>query len=342
MASGMSLTDTALRDAAEAARVLRGGGLVAFPTETVYGLGADAELEAAVRRIFAVKGRPTEHPLIVHLADAAMLSAWTTDAVSPLATQLALRFWPGPMTLIVPRGARVPRAVTGGQDTVGLRVPSHPLALAMLKAHGGGVAAPSANRFGKVSPTTAAHVRADLGTDVDFVLDGGACDVGIESTIVDVSGSEPVILRPGGVTKEQLEAVIGRAIDVRTANVEGGVRAPGVLESHYAPNARVVLVERADLAERVTRERAANERVAVLASVADLATVAPLLATPNDERALIVLPLVDSTEALAQGLYAALRDADHLGATVIIVPLPEAEGLGLALRDRLGKAAAAR
>ncbi|MCK6547462.1 threonylcarbamoyl-AMP synthase [Myxococcota bacterium] len=338
----MGLTDEALHDAAEAARILRAGGLVAFPTETVYGLGADAEHEGAVRRVFAVKGRPADHPLIVHVAEAAMLAAWTTSAVSPIASQLAERFWPGPLTLIVPRGARVPHVVTGGQETVGLRVPAHPLALAMLRAHGGGVAAPSANRFGKVSPTTAAHVRADLGTDVDFVLDGGPCDVGIESTIVDVSGAEPVILRPGGVTKEELEGVIGRSIRVRTSKVEGETRAPGVLESHYAPNARVVLVERPELAARVTSERAAGERVAVLASVADLTTIAPLLATPNDERALIVLPLVDSAEALAQRLYAALRDADHLGATVIVVPLPEAEGLGLALRDRLEKAAAAR
>ncbi len=179
--------------------ILRAGGIVAIPTETVYGLGADASNDAAVRRVFTVKGRPETHPLIVHLGDASMMADWAADA-SHTAKGLAERFWPGPLTLIVPKSARVSGIVTGGQASVGLRVPGHPLALALLRQFGGGVAAPSANRFGWVSPTSAEHVRSDLGNDVDFVLDGGSCDVGVESTIVDLTSGSPTILRPGGAT----------------------------------------------------------------------------------------------------------------------------------------------
>jgi L-threonylcarbamoyladenylate synthase len=185
---------------ARAVDVLRDGGLVAFPTETVYGLGADASNAAAVNRIFAAKGRPADHPLIVHLASADSLDAWAS-AVSPLARAFAAACWPGPLTIVLRRAARVPDAVTGGLSTVGLRVPSHPVAQALLRAFDGGIAAPSANRFGTVSPTTAAHVRESLGDRVDLVLDGGPSDVGVESTIVDCSGDTPAILRPGGVPR---------------------------------------------------------------------------------------------------------------------------------------------
>ena len=203
------------RAIARAAEVVRRGGLVAFPTETVYGLGADARDPRAVARIFAVKGRPSDHPLIVHVGSADAMEEWALD-VPVLAHTFAARFWPGPLTLVLRRAADVLDEVTGGQHTVGLRVPSHPVALALIRASGCALAAPSANRFGRVSPTTAAHVRDDLGDDVDLILDGGPCEVGVESTIVDLSGREPAILRPGGVPREALEAVAGTAIPVRT------------------------------------------------------------------------------------------------------------------------------
>ncbi len=192
-----------------AVETLRRGGVIALPTETVYGLAANCEDELAVRRVFAIKGRPATHPLIIHIARAGELGAWARD-VPPEAWRLAEAFWPGPLTLVLPRTARATDAVTGGQDTVAVRVPQHPLALAVLDALGGGVAAPSANRFGKVSPTTAEHVRADLGAEVDLLLDGGPCTVGLESTIVDLSGGAPAVLRPGGLPLEELERVLGR------------------------------------------------------------------------------------------------------------------------------------
>lgn len=291
--------------AAHAARLLGEGKLVAFPTETVYGLGADAENEAAVRRIFEVKGRPQGHPLIVHLADASLLPGWAAD-VPPAAARLAERFWPGPLTLILGRGPRVIPVVTGGQPTVGLRVPAHPLARTLLREFGRGVAAPSANRFGRVSPTTASHVREDLGSDADFLLDGGPCAVGLESTIVDLSSGEPGILRPGGVTREALEEALGRPVPVRAS---GPVRAPGRLESHYAPRARVVLAEPGERVRRAEAFRREGLRVVEIPS-------------PAPEK-----------------LYAALRAADREGADVIVVGLPREEGLGLAVADRLRKAA---
>ncbi|NUR84717.1 MAG: threonylcarbamoyl-AMP synthase, partial [Nonomuraea sp.] len=224
-------------DIEQAAGVLRAGGLVAIPTETVYGLAADAENAAAVARIFEVKGRPPTHPLIVHVGGAGQLDAWA-ERVPATARLLADHFWPGPLTLVLPRGPRVPLETTGGLDTMAVRVPDHPVALALLSAFGGGVAAPSANRFGSVSPTTAGHVRAELGDAVDFVLDGGPCEVGVESTIVDVTGETPAVLRPGGVTREDLEAVLGHPLAVPATS---HVRVPGQHPSHYAPRARVVL-----------------------------------------------------------------------------------------------------
>jgi len=191
-----------------AAAILQRGGVVAFPTETVYGLGADALNAAAVERIFTIKGRPTHHPLIVHLADAAQLHEWARD-IPEIAYTLAAHFWPGALTLILKRAARVPDNVTGGQDTIGLRVPDHPVALELLQKFGGGIAAPSANRFGRISPTAQEHVRTELGSAVDMILDGGPCQVGLESTIVSLVGERPVILRPGGVSREALEAVLG-------------------------------------------------------------------------------------------------------------------------------------
>src|SRR5262245_5420312 len=224
-------------DLAHAVAVLEGGGLVAFPTETVYGLGADASSDAAAARIFAAKGRPRGHPLIVHLAEGARLDDWARD-VPETARRLARAAWPGPLTIIVRRGPRVAAAVTGGADTVGLRVPAHPVAQALLRGFGGGIAAPSANRFGRVSPTTADHVAADLGADVDYILDGGPCAVGVESTIIDLSRGRAVLLRPGGLPREAIEPITG-PLD---APDEAAPAAPGTLASHYAPRAEVIAV----------------------------------------------------------------------------------------------------
>jgi L-threonylcarbamoyladenylate synthase len=293
-----------------AVSVLKKGGLVAFPTETVYGLGADAENPKAVRSIFRVKGRPERHPLIVHLGDATELGSWTSS-LSDTALLLAQTFWPGPLTLILKRSFRVLDEVTGSQETVGLRVPAHDLALKLLQAFGGGVAAPSANRFGRVSPTCADHVRRDLGQDVDYILDGGPCGVGIESTILDVSTGDPVILRPGGLSRERLEEVLHRKIEVRGV---GAVRVSGQLDSHYAPRAAVLLVPPPEAADRAATLRGEGKRVALL--------------EPDD--------------VTAPNLYASLRRADESGVEWIVVPLPEEVGLGLAVADRLRKAAAPR
>ncbi len=233
----------------------------------MYGLGADASSVDAVHRLFAVKGRPVDHPVIVHLGDAAQLDEWAAR-VPEAARVLAASCWPGPLTVIVPRAARVPDAVTGGLATVGLRVPDQPLALELLRAFGGGVAAPSANRFGRVSPTTAADVRADLGADVDLVLDGGPCRVGVESTIVDCSGAHPAIARLGGVSREQVEDLLGAPVPILNA---GEVRAPGTLASHYAPRARVEVVDGSALAARVTAALDDGERVGVIGAEPDAA-----------------------------------------------------------------------
>ncbi|HEX8434641.1 L-threonylcarbamoyladenylate synthase, partial [Archangium sp.] len=245
---------------AQAVETLRRGGVIALPTETVYGLAANAEDELAVRRVFAIKGRPATHPLIVHVARAEELSSWARH-VPEEAHRLAAAFWPGPLTLVLPRSARATDAVTGGQDTVAVRVPNHPIALAVLDALGGGVAAPSANRFGRVSPTAVEHVRADLGDEVDLLLDGGPCTVGLESTIVDLSGKEPAVLRPGGLAVEELERVLGRRVPVRTSST---VRVSGSLASHYAPRAGVVLSELMDVGSRVEVLRAQGQSVGVL------------------------------------------------------------------------------
>lgn len=233
---------------------------MALPTETVYGLGANAEDVAAVARIFQVKGRPPSHPLIVHIGGAHHLDEWVEE-VPATARLLAGQFWPGPLTLVLRRGRRVPLEATGGLETVAVRVPDHPVALALLSAFGGGITAPSANRFGSVSPTTADDVRAELGDAVDFVLDGGPCGVGVESTIVDVTGETPSILRPGGVTREDLEAVLGYLIEAPSTS---HVRVPGQHPSHYAPSARVVLVEPEKVADEAQLAQEQGHQVGVL------------------------------------------------------------------------------
>ncbi len=307
--------------------MLRAGELVAFPTETVYGLGADASNPQAVARIFAAKGRPADHPLIVHLPDASWIDRWAVDV--PLAARkLAAAFWPGPLTLILKRHPDVPDAVTGGQDTVGLRVPNHPLALQLLREFAGGVAGPSANRFGHVSPTTAAHVRAEFGEAVAMVLDGGPCRVGIESTILDLSGDEARILRPGMLDAADIGAVIGHL--PAFGPTADAPRVSGSLEMHYAPRTRLQLVPAAGIAALVRGALDAGERVAVLAP-AEIAFAHERLfwtrANPD-------------VKGYAQELYAALRSMDALGCDRILVARPPADDTWRAVADRLRRAAA--
>jgi L-threonylcarbamoyladenylate synthase len=252
-----------MTEVSRAADLLRAGELVAFPTETVYGLGADASNPQAVARIFAAKGRPADHPLIVHLPDTSHLHRWAVD-IPEAAHKLAAAFWPGPLTLILKRHPSVSEAITGGQDTVGLRVPNHPLALQLLREFDGGVAAPSANRFGRVSPTTAAHVREELGDAVALILDGGPCTVGIESTILDLSGGEARILRPGMLDAEAIAGVLGALPFV--GGTQNAPRVSGSLEAHYAPQTPLRLVEVKTLGEFAQRALDAGKSVAVLSA----------------------------------------------------------------------------
>lgn len=310
-------------DIAKAVAILRAGGLVAFPTETVYGLGADAANSAAVARIFEAKRRPASHPVIVHLDSAARAAGWAAG-FSAAARRLAERFWPGPLTLIVRRAAFVTDAVTGGQDTVGLRVPSHPVAQRLLTAFGGGIAAPSANRYGRISPTTAADVAAELGTAVDLVLDGGACPVGIESAIVDCSGERPALLRPGSISAEVIAEVLGAPLDNPDHRAP---RAPGRLPSHYAPQTPLVLVDAAALVG--LESRASSERIAVLARGAP----------PAQAEQLVWVTAPAEPADYARALYANLRRLDRLGCSVIMVEMPPDEPAWAAVLDRLSRAA---
>lgn len=311
-----------LAEIAEAVRLLRAGGLVAFPTETVYGLGADASNAAAVARIYAVKGRPAEHPVIVHFATAQAAFEWARE-VPEAARRLAQAFWPGPLTLVLRRAAHVPDAVTGGQDTVGLRVPSHPVARELLAQFGGGIAAPSANRFGRISPTRAEHVRDDLGADVSLVLEGGAAEVGIESTIVDLTRGHPVLLRPGHIRPEDIERVLGEAPLAPDAEAP---RAAGTLEAHYAPRAALKLAKRTGIIDALVANR--GRRIAVLALE---------VAVPRLPGALLrVVPAVPTQ--YAQVLYASLRELDAAHPDLIIVEAPPDTPSWAAVRDRLLRA----
>ena len=309
-----------------AVAILRRGGLVAFPTETVYGLGADAGNDDAIKNLYAAKGRPGSHPVIVHLGDASQLSQWASE-VTPLARKLAQKFWPGPLTLILRRQPRVSAALTGGQDTIGLRVPAHPVAQALLKAFGSGIAAPSANRFGHVSATTAGHVRSEFGADVDLVLDGGQSEVGIESTIIDATGAQPVLLRPGRITAQEIEAAAGTPLAAPDAKTP---RAPGTLAAHYAPRTPLKVMEGdllLELAASLTRQ---GQRIAVLARGARRPLLPGLawVAAPQDAR------------AYAHDLYANLRALDAENCDVLLVESPPRAAEWAAVNDRLDRAAA--
>lgn len=318
----MSILQPTPENIARAAEVLRAGGLVGLPTETVYGLAADALNPQAVRGIFAAKGRPADHPLIVHLPSADHLPRWAAS-IPKDALALAAAFWPGPLTLILRRTEDVPDEVTGGQDTVGLRVPGHPVALALLRAFDSGLAAPSANRFGRISPTTAQHVVDELGDKVSEVLDGGACEVGIESTILDLSRDVPVLLRPGAISLDAIAAVIGRRPRTREEEQGEAPRVSGALAAHYAPRTPLRLVP----AEGLAGELAARQgRIAVLARSATSCAAYHWHTAPADP------------SGYAQALYASLRELDALGADLILVEAPPAAPEWQAVTDRLGRA----
>jgi L-threonylcarbamoyladenylate synthase len=302
-----------------AAEILRSGGLVAFPTETVYGLGADASNREAVARLYRVKGRPADHPVIVHFSSSEDAFSFARE-VPAAARTLAKRFWPGPLTLILKRSGKAADFITGKQDSVGLRVPSHPVAHELLAMFGGGVAAPSANRFGRVSPTTAAHVQEDLGKDVDLVLDGGPSEVGIESTIVDLTGDCAVLLRPGMISKTELEGIL----EIKEKS-KSSPRHSGGLQRHYAPRTPARLVPAHVLDREIARSGA---RVAVLAF------------SRPDERVDHWLRMPREAEGYARKLYAALRELDSAGCELLLLEAPPETSEWSAVNDRLRRACA--
>lgn len=347
-----------------AVQVLRAGGLVAFPTETVYGLGADALNAEAVLKIFAAKGRPADHPLIVHLPDVDHLPQWAS-CIPREAIALANVFWPGPLTLILPRESSVPDAVTGGQNTIGVRVPNHPVALQLLRAFGSGVAAPSANKFGRISPTLAQHVAEELGNNEPtlqpYILDGGDCQVGIESTILDLSGSTPRILRPGVISAEQIAAVIGRAVEAtsptsapalakhaeeksqehvqkvvqnKTQNNAQAAdvmpRVSGSLAAHYAPRTPMQMLPTQQLQQYIAQQTA--HTIAVLAYSTHIATACAV------QQNIQCFSMPQQAAQYAHDLYASLRRADHVGASEIVLEAPPTTVDWQAVHDRLGRA----
>lgn len=319
-ARGMMLSPCSADAIANAASALRNGGLVAFPTETVYGLGADATNQAAVARIYQVKGRPHDHPVILHLGDSNQLGQWA-KAIPEYAMALARTFWPGPMTLILLRTQSVGDFITGGQESVGVRIPNHPIALALLASAGIGVAAPSANRFGAISPTTALAVNDELGAyldpQCDVILDGGPSNVGVESTIIECLGAAPKILRPGAITKEMIQKATGLAVDEALSEV----RASGTLEQHYSPRAKVFLLD------------PINPVIACIAGVGFIASAR--FATPDGA---IRLAAPSSDDEYARALYDALRDGDRKNLPAIYVVPPSGDGVAIAIRDRLKRA----
>lgn len=302
-----------------AATLLRKGQLVAFPTETVYGLGADAKNVQAIQQIFIVKGRPSDHPLIVHLADFSQLNDWV-NSISEDAKRLAAAFWPGPLTLIMPRANGVSDFITGGQDSIGVRIPSHPVAQALLRSFNSGIVAPSANRFGHVSPTAAQHVQAELGESIPMILDAGACEVGIESTIIDLTNPQPRILRPGFITATQIEQILHKPILIGQ-NQDKPLRVSGHLESHYAPQSPLKVVTNSEFVH---------------------ATAATVIISFDDVNYDILRVIKMSRDPIlyAHDLYAALRQADALNPDQILLEQVPNTDEWLAIRDRLGKAAA--
>ena len=322
---GQFLSNCSVDSLATAAQSLIDGHLVAFPTETVYGLGADATNQSAVARIYEVKGRPADHPLIVHIADLKYLDQWISE-IPAYAIELARSFWPGPMTLILNRSELAKDFITGNQDTVGIRIPDNSIALGLLEAFhqkgGAGIAAPSANRFGQVSPTTAAAVEEELSetlTDSDLVLDGGPSEVGLESTIIDCTTELPRILRPGAITIAMIEEVTGLKVSDANLSNPSDIRVSGSLENHYAPKARVIL----------DQEPTAGAGFIALAEIQ----------TPPG---VIRLAAPKTVEEFARILYSALREGDHQNLGTIFISQPAGDGLAIAIRDRLARSARGR
>jgi L-threonylcarbamoyladenylate synthase len=337
-------------DIAQAARLLEEGKLVAIPTETVYGLAADADNPAAVAAIFNAKGRPSNHPLIVHVARDADLSHWAID-IPPVAQQLIAAFWPGPLTLILKRAPGVDDVITGGQDSIGVRCPSHPIAQALLKLFRGGqggIAAPSANRFGRISPTTAQHVIDELGEPgvgpVSAVLDGGPCEVGIESTIIDLTRLDtqgPVLLRPGQISVRQLENVLGRTL---ATTDHAAPRVSGSLDAHYAPRTPLALIEREALAETVAVLHAKQRHILSLAIDKEVVQTRALQTEGLqsggvDREGVFTTHMPSDPQAYAQALYAQLRTLDQVGADLILVEQPPKTTAWQGINDRLQRAA---
>ena len=319
-----SSTDEIVR----AASLLRTGGVVAFPTETVYGLGADATNREAVRRLFAIKGRPTDHPLIVHLGAMDWLGQWACD-IPVAARLLAETFWPGPLTLVLPRQPWVPDAVTGGQDSVALRMPEHPMALQLVAASGA-LAAPSANRFGHVSPTTAQHVRDELGFMVDMILDGGPCRIGVESTIVSLLDGRPVLLRPGGLSIEILESTLNQKVLLAPSAVHK-VRVPGMLVSHYSP-VTPLEVHPVDALWRLARQSARHGlKVAVLQLSGNVECC--------DGSGIAIFHMPARADEYGRVLYATLHCLDHVGLHILLAEAPPDIPEWMTVRDRLVRAA---
>jgi L-threonylcarbamoyladenylate synthase len=316
---------------AAAVALLKAGGTVAFPTETVYGLGADVYNSSAVQRIFEIKKRPENHPLIVHFADPSRLHHWARE-MPEQARKLAEYFWPGPLTLILPRSRHVPKNVTGGQDTVGLRVPDHPVALALLNALGpeGALAAPSANRFGRVSPTTAAHVHDEFGNAVDMILDGGACKVGLESTIVGFNDQTAIILRPGGIPLEALAEVLGGKVIVPERKSRT-VRVPGAFASHYAPMTPLELWPMESLWRRALELEAEGLRVVTM----EWST--QNLSRPENKN-ILKFSMPQEPKVYGSLLYATLRRFDHEGFDRLLIEAPPDDPAWMAIADRLQRA----
>jgi L-threonylcarbamoyladenylate synthase len=316
---------------AVAVRQLQAGETVAFPTETVYGLGADISIPSAIRQIYEIKTRPTSHPLIVHFADISQLQHWAKE-IPKSAWKLASHFWPGPLTLILKRSQHVPQNVTGGQNTVGLRIPAHPVALALLNALGAekALAAPSANRFGRLSPTTAAHVQDELGDKVQMVLDGGTCQVGLESTIVSFDNEDATVLRPGGIPISALEAVLNNKITLSN-NRKSIVRAPGTLASHYAPATPLEVCPTQTLWQRTHELEAQNLRAAVISW-----SVPTSVHITNNNIVQFSMPQEPTT--YGNQLYATLRQFDKKGFDRLLIEAPPGDPAWLAITDRLQRA----
>lgn len=314
-----------------ATKLLRAGGTVAFPTETVYGLGADISIPSAVRQIFEIKGRPVDHPLIVHFADISQLQCWAKE-IPDLAWKLAEHFWPGPLTLILQRSDRVPVTVTGGQNTVGLRIPDHPIALALLNilGHDSALAAPSANRFGRISPTTANHVREELGDAVDMILDGGACKVGLESTIVGFSGRTAMVLRPGGIPLAALAEVLHGQITLADKRIFTE-RAPGMLAAHYAPSTPLEICSSEYIWQRAIELETQDQRTVVIAR-AD--------STPHQStnKKIVKFSMPQDPAAYGNILFATLRRFDHQKFDRLLIEMPPDTPPWLAVIDRLKRA----